>query len=167
MAPTRTAKSAPAADGAKPGAAGETSKHDFNADERAQARENASVVIGGKTFHRRRKNWEITRELRELLRRQERAGVRADRARKKIDALAADAPDSELQALEDEVDDATDDSDQAAYEIIARLLRDDDDASPDVEHLKAELDVEDAGTLAANLAGGSEPAEGPTQTETT
>ena len=155
MAPTKQATRERGADGAPPGAtSGSNGKHAFDADGRAKEREDAPVTIGEKTFHRRRKNWEVTRGLRALLRRQERAGVRADRARKKIDALAADAPDSEIDALEDEVDLATDDSDQAAYEIIALLLRDEQDANPDVDHLKSSLDVEDAGALAATLAGG-------------
>lgn len=160
MAPRTT----PRADGAKPGAqtATPSDKHAFDADGRASAREAADVTIGGQTLHRRRKNWEITRKLRELLRRQERASVRADRARKRIDALDADAPDEQLHELEDAVDHATDESDQAAYEIISLLLRDDSDDSPDVEHLKASLDVEDAGDLAATLAGGGEPDPTPT-----
>lgn len=152
-------------DGAPPGAEvprTPSDKHAFDADGRAETREDAPITIGGKTFHRRRKNWEVTRELRKLLRDQERASVRADRARKKIDALPADAPDDDLYELEQQVDVATDESDQSAYELIALLLRDDQDNSPGVDGLKAALDVEDAGDLAATLAGGS--AEDPTET---
>lgn len=145
-------------DGAPPGEEyGKRSKHDFDADARAEAREAADVTIGGVVYHRRRKNWEATRALRALLRAQERAGIRSQRARKKIDALDADAPDEDVEALEDEIDKATDDSDDAAYGIIALLLRDDDGQSPSTDVLKAALDVEDAGDLAANLAGGGEP----------
>lgn len=148
------------------GAAVATSdKHEFNADARAEAREQAPVTIGGQTFHRRRKTWEVTRSLRELLRRQERAGVKADRARKKIDALDADAPDEELFALEDQVDAATDEADEAAYEILALLLKAAEGGeSPSTVHLKEHLDSEDAGDLAASLAGGGEPVADPTET---
>lgn len=147
-------------DGAPPGAVvppTAAERYAFDADSRAADRESADVTIGGSTYQRRRKNWEVTRSLRALLRDQERAGIRANRARKRIDALDPDAPDEDLFVLEDAVDKATDESDEAAYRIIALLLRDGDDLSPDVDHLKRSLDVEDAGDLAANLAGGGEP----------
>jgi hypothetical protein len=156
-------KRPPGADGVPPGAEAQrkpADKHAFDADGRAAAREDAPVTIGGETWHRRRKNWEVTRALRTLLRRQERAGIRQDRARKKIDALPPDEEsDAQIDSLEAEIDDATDASDEAAYELIALLLRSDDDEQrhPDVDFLKASLDVEDAGDLAATLAGGGEP----------
>lgn len=151
-------------DGATPGSqfGPARSKHDFDADARAADREAAAVTIGGIVYHRRRKNWEATRALRALLRRQERAAIASNRARKRIDALDADAPDDDLAKLEDQIDAATDESDEAAYGIIALLLRTDDGAGPDIDHLKASLDVEDAGDLAANLAGGGEPDPTPT-----
>jgi hypothetical protein len=160
-APTRNE---PAPDGAKPGAEIVTpsDRHAYDADGKAAAREAAPITIGGETFHRRRKNWKITRDLRALLRKQERAQVKSMRANKKIDALDVDADDAELDRLNGEIDAAQDNSDNAAFEIIALLLRNDDGASPPVEHLKEHLDVEDAGALAGTLSGGAEPDPTPT-----
>lgn len=156
------------------------SRHAFDADGRAETREGAPITIGGLTFHRRRKSWEVTRELRSLLRRQERAGGRVDRLLARIDGLTErirgardpeggwltrpltdddeiDRIELEVTALEDKVDEARDEADEAAYEMIALLLRDGDGARPDTLHLKNSLDSEDAGDLAATLAGGGEP----------
>lgn len=152
-------------DGAKPGSefGPPRSRHEFDADARAANREAAAVTIGGIVYHRRRKNWAATRALRALLRKQERAAIAQQRARKRIDALDPDAPDSDLTELEDQIDAATDESDEAAYGIIALLLATTDaDTPPDIDHLKVSLDVEDAGDLAANLAGGGEPDPTPT-----
>lgn len=168
MAPRRTPATGnePQADGAKPGAEVVTpsDKHAFNADGRAAAREAAPVTVGGIDYHRRRKNWAVTRKLRALLRDQERAQTRADRARKALDELPIDTDEATLDQYEEKIDAAIDDSDNTAYEIIALLLRDDDGESPPVGDgteddgtLKSELDVEDAGDLAATLAGGGEP----------
>jgi hypothetical protein len=153
----------PAQDGAKPGAEAvtPTDKHAFDADGRAKSREDAPVTVGETVYHRRRKNWKVTRELRNLLRKQERAGVRQERIRKQIDALAADADEAQLHELEDQIDQYGDEADEAAYEMIVLLLRDSDGASPDINILKETLDVEDAGDLAAALTGGG--AEDPTQ----
>lgn len=156
-------------DGAKPGDVVTTpnDKYGFDADGRAAERESADVTIGGIVFRRRRKTWEVTRELRRILRLQEKAGNRAERARKKIDALPADAEDHELDALEDEVDKHSDEADEQAYALIALLLEVDreqlgdrqsdvdEQGRPTVDHLKRSLDVSDAGDLAASLAGGS------------
>jgi hypothetical protein len=147
-------------DGAKPGTAAPATgadKHAFNADERASTREAAAVTIGEVVYHRRRKNWKVTRELRTLLRTQERAAVRQQRIGKQIDALDAEAPIEELEALEAEQDRLGDESDEAAYGIIGLLLRSGEGESPSIDSLKDELDVEDAGDLAALLAGGGEP----------
>jgi hypothetical protein len=151
-------------DGAAPGTAygAAESKHDFDADARARARESADVTIGGIVYHRRRKNWDATRALRRLLREQEHAIIKTQRLRKKIDALDPDAPDDEVFALEAEIDEQTDVSDEKAYGIIVLLLRDGDGQSPSVDHLKEHLDVEEAGDLAANLANGGEPDPTPT-----
>lgn len=169
-------------DGAKPGDAvhGPADKHAFNADERAEAREAAPITIGEVVFHRRRKNWEVTRALRKLLRVQERAGNKAQRLRARISALTIeirgvqdqqtgewtrpplddeariDAIDAQVEELETQVDAADLEADTGAYEIIALLIQGDDGNAPDVEHLKEKLDVEEAGEIANFLANGGE-----------
>lgn len=179
-------------DGAKPGAETitPTDKHAFDADGRAKAREDAAITIGEKVFHRRRKSWEITRTLRKLLRRQERSGGKQERLRARIDALTEEIRgvqdpktgawikqpiteedrieeiEVQVEVLQDEAEEAILDGDEAAYELIALLLRDDEGQNPDLEHLKDSLDVEDAGDLAVTLSGGGEPAADPTTTPT-
>lgn len=163
-------------DGAKPGAASPTAHYDRNIDETAKARESGNVTIGEIVYHRRRRTWQVTRALRELLDAQETAGGRAERARRRIDKLRdeyedasdarADAIDEEIEALRAKVRDAVDEGDDAAFRIIALLLRRADGEEPDVERLKADLDFEDAGDLAAELAGAGEPVSGPTETAT-
>jgi hypothetical protein len=161
MAPVKQQprKAEPSGNGDSPKA---TRGHQFNADERARERELADVTIGELVFHRRRKNWDVTRALRRLLREQERAQLRIQRTLKKIDALDADAPEEDFDALNAEIDAEQDKADEAAYGIIALLLRSDDDESPAIDHLKQHLDVEDAGDLAARLSGGGEPDPTPT-----
>jgi hypothetical protein len=155
-------------DGAKPGSGtpGRDDHHAFDAESRAKAREAAPVTVGEQVFHRRRKNWKVTRDLRGLLRVQERAGIRSNRANKRIEDAPADEPMDAIEALETEVDGYQDEADEAAYSIIALLLANDEGESPDLDYLKEQLDVEDAGDMAATLSGGGEPPEGPTQTET-
>jgi hypothetical protein len=170
-------------DGAKPGEEVRTpgDKHAFDADGRAKAREDAPVTIGGEVFHRRRKNWTVTRELRALLRDQEKCGNRAARYRARVDALTEEIrgvrdPDTgawtkppmtdddaierlegEIDGFDAEIDAAQGESDEAAYAIIALLLRKADaNDRPELEFLKESLDVEEAGDLASALAGGGE-----------
>jgi hypothetical protein len=175
-----------------------TDKHAFDADGRADAREGAPITIGGKTFHRRRKNWSVTRALRALLRLQEKAGNKSERLRAQIDAHTEKirgvrdpknpgewlkAPlddDAEVEKIEGQVEDlqakvdvAQDEGEEAAFQMIALLLKDDDGvplwsekpeesktpAELDLEgeyrqHLKDSLDSEDAADLATSLAGG-------------
>jgi hypothetical protein len=152
-------------DGAKPGAQvppTASDRHAFDADARAATREAAPITIGEIVFHRRRKNWAITRELRAQLRIQERAGVRSRRATKRIEDMDADADMSAIEALETEQDLLADESDEAAYGIVALLLRDENGKSPEIDHLKEWLDVEEAGDLAATLSTGGEPDPTPT-----
>jgi len=176
-------------DGAKPGQEvldAPDRRYAFDADGRAKTREDAPVTIGGMVFHRRRKNWEATRSLRKLLRVQELEGGRAERFRARISALTQEirgvrdaetgewtrpplADEQRIEQIEAQVDELNEkvdecdvESDQAAYEIIALLLRTEEGASPDVGHLKEYLDLEEAGDLAGALAGGGEVAEGPT-----
>lgn len=155
-------------DGAPPGAATKLpgDRFAFNADDRAAEREDAPITVGGVIFHRRRKTWEVTRGLRGLLRGQEKRGRAAERIRKKLEALDADTPDSEIDELENQLDVEIDAADDIAYGIIAHLLIADDGADsgaidehrhPTLDHLRGALDVVDAGDLAALLAGGGEP----------
>lgn len=190
-------------DGAPPGAALPSAKYEFDADRRATTREEAPVTIGEQAFHRRRKNWQVTRALRALLRKQEHAGNRAARLQARIDALTEEirgvrgpdgswktAPvtdedrldeiDAQVEDLEAKSDAAGDETDEASYQIIALLLKDDDgkpllrDASDEavaeaqgaLDHLKEHLDAEDAGDMAAALSGGGEQVADPTATET-
>lgn len=186
-----------------------TDKHAFDADGRAQAREDAPITIGGKEFHRRRKNWSVTRALRSLLRVQEKAGNKSERLRAQIDAhtekirgvrdpekpgewlkppLDDDAEvekiEAEVEKLQEQVDVVQDEGEEAAFQMIALLLKDADgvplwsekpdeqkkDADRKLEadysqHLKDSLDSEDAADLATSLAGGK--VEDPTQETTT
>jgi hypothetical protein len=167
-----------AKDGAKPGAtSAPTDRYVYDADAKAATREAAPVTIGGTVYKRRRKNWEATRALRDLLRVQERAATRQHRLRLRIDALAQkqaddavaqgddfdeDAAEDAIADLERQVDDWGDKGDEAAYGIIALLLRDGDGNGPTLDHLKQALDVDEAGDLAASLAGGGEPDPTPT-----
>lgn len=170
-------------DGAKSGAEERTpaDRHAFDADSRAKAREGAPITIGEQVFHRRRKNWEVTRALRALLRVQEREGSRGERLRARISALTTEISgirdrktgewlrppiddedristiESQVENLQDNVETASDASDEAAYALIALLLRGDNGEKPDIEHLKKSLDVEEASDLAGMLAGGGEP----------
>lgn len=59
----------------------------FNADERAEAREKAPIVIGGVTFTRRRKDWKISRAMRQAMRAQEKALAKANRTRQRVAEL--------------------------------------------------------------------------------
>ncbi len=144
-------------DGQKPTAVPPNSKHAYNVDERAAAREKAPITIGGQVYHRRRKNWEVTRALRKLLREQDRCGLRIERLRKQILDLPSDADLDEIDRLEDEIEGFQDKGDDLAFEIIAMLLRNGEDGETSPEQLKEWLDAEDAGDLAAMLAGGGEP----------
>lgn len=179
-------------DGAKPGSEALTGneRYAFDADGRAKAREDAIITLGERAFHRRRKNWQVTRELRALLREQEKAGNRGLRLRAQIDALTeeirgvqdpdtgewtrppvtdqarVDDIETKVDALNDQIDQAGDDADLAAYKIVALLLRDDTDAPPDLDMLKDQADVTEIAELAATLAGGGETLEDPTPTRT-
>lgn len=156
-----------AEDGAKPGSQPPPNpKHEFNADSRAADREAAPITVGKREFRRRRKNWKVTRELRSLMRDQELAGLRQSRISKEIEGLASDAEDYESQVIERraKLDALGDEADEAAYKIIALLLRDEDGESPPLELLQDECDVEDVGELAATLAGGGDELPDPTET---
>jgi hypothetical protein len=127
----------------------------FDADARAEAREQAPVVIGGVTYHRRRKDWNTTRAMRALLREQERAGAAQDRAQRLVDELSAaeQVDDAALDEAYRKLDEAGDAADLATYRLIALLLRTADGGDVEPELLQQSLDVQDAGPLAASLAG--------------
>jgi len=147
-------------DGAKPGAGSPTAqeRQGYNANAKAAERESIEFPIGEKTFKRRRKNWQVTRDLRGLLRKQERAQLGIRRVNKQLEELPIDADEEQVADLEDHVDELQDEGDVAAYEIIALLLRDDEGNSPDVEMMQQELDVEDVGAMAQRFSvGGEEP----------
>jgi cell division protein FtsX len=158
--------------------------HGYNADEKATERESADVVIGGQTFRRRRKNWNVTRQMRELLNAQQRAGDRQQALQRKFDELdgtaaerlrldAAGAAETDRQrmiAKAERLDDLraqlnaeADKADEAAFGLISLLLvepRSEGDVevtNPPIAFLKESLDVVDAGKLAAKLTSGGEP----------
>jgi hypothetical protein len=153
-----TAADRPQADGAKPGAQDPASKFSFNADARVAEREQGIITIGEQGFIRVRKNWDVTRSLRRLLRVQEKSGITIERLDKQI---VNSADDDALDGLWGQRDEQQDKADEAAYEIIALLLKTPDGERPPVEHLKEWLDVQEAGDLAGALSSGREPDPSP------
>jgi hypothetical protein len=129
----------------------------FDADDRADRREAAPIVIGGMTFTRRRKNWSTTRGLRRLMRTQEHSAVKQARISRQLEELGSDATDDEFDRLQKEADDLMDTTDRAAYEMLVALLKDEQGGSPDLDFLMENMDVEDTGALAQRLAAGGEP----------
>lgn len=189
---SRTIKEQRGQDGAKPGAEARTpaDRHAFDADGRAEAREGAPITIGGQTFHRVRRNWAVIRKVRGLLRDQEKAAQQTRRYEVQISAkteaiagvldpqtgdwktppVTDDAElariDAEIEELYKKSDKANEDADTAAFKIVVLLLRGDgDEPGPDIRFLQESCDFAEVGALAAVLAGGEEPAEGPTPTE--
>jgi hypothetical protein len=144
----------PQADGAKPGARDPVSRFSFNADARVAEREQGIITIGEQGFVRVRKNWDVTRALRGLLRVQEKSGITIERLDKQV---VESADESQLDGLWRQRDEQQDSADEAAYEIIALLLKDTEGNRPPVEHLKEWLDVQEAGDLAGALSTGREP----------
>lgn len=158
----RGSKRTPEKDGAKPGTAEPDQHFEYDADAIAKRRESADITIGGTKYHRRKKNWEVTRELRTLLRAQERAGIRIDAVNKELEAADVDADDQVFDDLYAKSDELADKADTAAYGVITLLLADKDGNSPEDGFLRENLDVEDVAVLARKLQGGREP--DPTQT---
>lgn len=178
-------------DGAKPGAEDRapSDRHAYDADGRAKAREEAPITIGGRHWHRKRRNWKVTREVRKLLRDQEKAQGHSRRLQAQIaargeqvsgirdyetgdwktppitDAAALEQLEAEIDALNKQVDKVDDESDLAVYRILMMLLRaEDGDTGPTLKFLQDECDYEELGELAGMLASGAEPTEGPTPT---
>jgi hypothetical protein len=143
----------------------------FNADERKAKRLSAPITIGGQTFYARPQNWDTTNEIQTILRRQAQAREENVRHREAIERLYDEAGDSAPdQAKLDELfarsDEARLASDEATFELIALLLRDEHGESPDVEFLKAELDVHDIGDLSTYLLSGGREGNGSQTTDT-
>lgn len=162
MAAANKAGKAPDApeDGAKPGTEyGEPSPElSYNADEQAGKREAAVITIGEVEFHRRKKNWAVTRELRTIMRGQERAQIKSARISREMAELPLDEEsDERFVSLAKEQDSYQDQADDSAFMIVALLLKDEAGESPGIEHLKEHLDIEDVAMLAATLSGGGEP----------
>ena len=175
-------------DGAKPGDSENLpgNKFAYDADAKAKEREDAPVTIGGREFRRVKKSWDVTRTLRRLLRVQERSSekitrleaqkeAKAEKIRgvRDIDTGGWETPpmfdedeiaklDAEVEALDDQVDKLSEESDQAAYDMIRLLLRDPAapdgaEAKPDDEFLKQHLDASEAAELVRLLTSGAEP----------
>lgn len=154
-------------DGAKPGESDPlpNSRYAYDADEKAKAREEAPITIGGRVFRRVKKSWDVTRELRKLLRKQERAQdaimrleAQKDAKTEKIRGVrdldtggwesyplqeeeAIEAVEREVEALDAKVDERSEESDQAAYNMIRLLLRSTEE-KPDLENLQNDESVD-------------------------
>lgn len=108
----------------------------FNADDRSAKRERTPVVIGGVSFTRRRKDWDVNRAMRTLMRSQEKALAAASRIRARVAEheakqaeAAAEGRDEEedrLERLIDELieraDNMTSDAELASYRLLSLLL---------------------------------------------
>lgn len=141
----------------------------FNADERGAKREATPATIGGVTFSRRRKDWSVSRLMRQTMRDQEKAVAFSNRAHGRVAELevaqaeAAREGDTEeedkLEARIDELvakaDEATEEAETVTYRLLALLLvppaEVDDDAElpaagfgPDAVTESRESDVMDA-----------------------
>lgn len=174
------------------------SNYNYDADEKARARQAGVITIGGEQFHRAKKDWDTSRELQRLMSKQSRAqhkilriearqdglaeqlrGIRdVDTGDWKVEPLQDDDKIAEIETKVDELDEqkatAGEESDQAAYDMIALLLRKKDAPDPDAdaarptdEFLKKELDSAEASDLVGLLTSGSEPPADPTTTGTT
>lgn len=152
--------------GKPPEKPGNESRYAFNAVKRRRARETAPIILteDAPTYFRRLKNKKVSVELRTLLRTQERSQIHAKRISKQIERLE-DPADSEIAELEAQQNRYLDEGDDAAYGIIALLLRDDEKNPPSIELLE-ELDGEDAADLAYTLATGREVDPTPATTTT-
>lgn len=108
----------------------------FNADDRSAKRERTPVVIGGVSFTRRRKDWDVNRAMRTLMRSQEKALAAASRIRARVAEheakqaeAAAEGQDEEEERLErlideliERADNMTSDAELASYRLLSLLL---------------------------------------------
>lgn len=108
----------------------------FNADERSAKRERTPAVVGGVSFTRRRKDWDVNHAMRSLMREQEKSLAAAQRIRARVAEhearqaeAAAKGEDEEEERLEGLIDDLiaradgkTTDAELASYRLLALLL---------------------------------------------
>lgn len=118
----------------KPGALGQ--RDSFDADARTKARESTPVVIAGRTFLRARKDWAISRAMRQIMREQEKDVALSTRLRLRCGELEAeqaeaatqgnDDREAELETQIDELvrkaDEATENAELVSYRLLALLL---------------------------------------------
>jgi hypothetical protein len=116
--------------------AGREDAKGFNADERSAKRERTPAVVGGVSFTRRRKDWDVNGDMRALMRSQEKALAAAQRIRSRVAEheakqaeAAAQGDDDEEERLEelideliDRADNLTQDAELASYRLLALLL---------------------------------------------
>lgn len=152
----------------------------FDADAKADARSNAPVTIGGRTFHLRRRTWPVALRIRRVIREQERVAGQVDRLSRKLGRLADEEPaagealdafDDRIaeasEELERQIDELVEESDRLAYRLVAVGLHpdgDDPDAEADETFLQEHLAAEEAGALARMVAGAREPDPSPAPT---
>lgn len=110
--------------------------NEFDADARTQARERTPVKIAGATFTRRRKDWDVSRAMRQAMRGQEKAVALANRVKTRVaelevrqaEAAAEGDEDTEnelettIDALVAKADDATQEAEISSYRLLALLL---------------------------------------------
>lgn len=124
--------------------------------------------IGDKEFKRRRQNWEAARLLSAKQREQSKLQRAFEKSLKAVDdAVDADESEAKIKAAEDK---AAKDEEALllwGYEFVTQMLRDDDGKSPDIELIKAEVDINDIGRLAELLGSGEpDPTTAPTAEST-
>jgi hypothetical protein len=108
----------------------------FDADARTERRERTPVKIAGATFTRRRKDWAVSRLMRQTMRDQEKALALSNRIKSRIAELeakqaeaASDDDEAEEESIEVRIDDLVKRSDDAlesaelcTYRLLALLL---------------------------------------------
>lgn len=108
----------------------------FDADRLTTEREKLPVKIAGATFTRRRKDWEVSRLMRQLMRSQEKHIASSNRVKARVAELeveqmeAASDGNTTLEAdleakigeLVERADEATEDAELASYRLVALLL---------------------------------------------
>lgn len=110
--------------------------HDFDADARTEKREGTPVKAGGLTFTRRKKDWSVSRAMRQVMRAQEKHVALGQRLRARLAeleveqieeaALGHDDREAELEtqieSLIARADNATQEAELVSYRLLALLL---------------------------------------------
>jgi hypothetical protein len=148
----------------------------FNADERAKAREEGPVTIGGKTYHARKLTNRRLREIRAISRESQKEAKEIGKTSKEYQEAYDEAKVRKLSddeaRLEAEAAGASADAvDEANQESLVRqlpLLLVDDNMQPvDAEvirqHLEEDLDTRDVGDLMTYLLGNPDADPTPAQ----